>query len=334
LDPVAYGFEAAMVNEFSGRTFDCSNVVPSGPTYTALAAANQVCNAVGAVPGSNIVSGEAYLNSAYGYEASHKWRNIGILIAFMFGLLGWHLLTTGTKYPEPQCRWLTSAEYITAAQSKGEVLLFPRGQVPDTSDIKEDIESQGSKSRIKEKSSNAPGKSEAAIIERQTAIFSWKDVVYDIKIKNEPRRILDHVDGWVKPGTLTALMVSRVDFLLISVNIGRVYLVLEKPLFSTSSLPALPWELSLVGCSSTVTRGTSRFKERLGMSNNKIYTFPRAPFGRLFASARCSDSHDMCRWRKNTNTLKRSYDYSKWNPTVMRWLAYPAKVSTWSSEND
>lgn len=45
-------------------------------------------------------------------------------------------------------------------------------------------------------------------IQRQTSIVSWKDVVYDIKIKGEERRILDHVDGWVKPGTLTALMVS------------------------------------------------------------------------------------------------------------------------------
>jgi len=48
------------------------------------------------------------------------------------------------------------------------------------------------------------------IIQKQTAVFSWKDVVYDIKIKKEPRRILDHVDGWVKPGTLTALMVGHV----------------------------------------------------------------------------------------------------------------------------
>ena len=29
---------------------------------------------------------------------------------------------------------------------------------------------------------------------------------YDVKIKSETRRILDNVDGWVKPGTLTALM--------------------------------------------------------------------------------------------------------------------------------
>lgn len=42
---------------------------------------------------------------------------------------------------------------------------------------------------------------------KQTAIFSWKDVCYDIKVKKgETKRILDHVDGWVKPGTLTALV--------------------------------------------------------------------------------------------------------------------------------
>src|SRR5450756_127776 len=32
------------------------------------------------------------------------------------------------------------------------------------------------------------------------------NVCYDVKIKSETRRILDHIDGWVKPGTLTALM--------------------------------------------------------------------------------------------------------------------------------
>lgn len=47
-------------------------------------------------------------------------------------------------------------------------------------------------------------------IQKQTSIVSWKDVTYDIKLKGEERRILDHIDGWVKPGTLTALMVSPV----------------------------------------------------------------------------------------------------------------------------
>jgi hypothetical protein len=47
------------------------------------------------------------------------------------------------------------------------------------------------------------------MIQKQTAVFHWKDVCYDIKIKGQPRRLLDHVDGWVKPGTLTALMVTQ-----------------------------------------------------------------------------------------------------------------------------
>ncbi|EHL02570.1 putative ABC transporter CDR4 [Glarea lozoyensis 74030] len=39
-----------------------------------------------------------------------------------------------------------------------------------------------------------------------TSVFHWRDICYDIKIKKENRRILNHVDGWVKPGSLTALM--------------------------------------------------------------------------------------------------------------------------------
>lgn len=43
-------------------------------------------------------------------------------------------------------------------------------------------------------------------ISESKAIFHWRDLCYDIKIKGETRRILNNVDGWVKPGTLTALM--------------------------------------------------------------------------------------------------------------------------------
>ena len=37
-------------------------------------------------------------------------------------------------------------------------------------------------------------------------IFTWEDVCYDVKIKGESRRLLDHVSGFVEPGKLTALM--------------------------------------------------------------------------------------------------------------------------------
>jgi ATP-binding cassette subfamily G (WHITE) protein 2 (PDR) len=108
---------------------------------------------------------------------------------------------------------LLTSEYITAKKSKGEILVFQRGHIPKAllGKSSEDVESQATKSDGKAdlaREVTGAGRADAGIIQRQTAVFSWKDVVYDIKIKGEPRRILDHVDGWVKPGTLTALMVS------------------------------------------------------------------------------------------------------------------------------
>jgi ATP-binding cassette subfamily G (WHITE) protein 2 (PDR) len=44
------------------------------------------------------------------------------------------------------------------------------------------------------------------VIPPQKDIFTWRNVCLDITIKGEPRRLLDGVSGWVKPGTLTALM--------------------------------------------------------------------------------------------------------------------------------
>lgn len=50
------------------------------------------------------------------------------------------------------------------------------------------------------------GAGDVSAIEEQKGVFTWRDVVYDIEIKGEPRRLLDHVSGFVKPGSMTALM--------------------------------------------------------------------------------------------------------------------------------
>ena len=91
---------------------------------------------------------------------------------------------------------------VSAKRSKGEILLFPRGRIPKTLTTSGDEEKQ----RVRMGGTENPASTN--LIQKQTAIFSWKNVVYDIKIQRETRRILDHIDGWVKPGTLTALMVS------------------------------------------------------------------------------------------------------------------------------
>lgn len=102
--------------------------------------------------------------------------------------------------------YLIATEYISEAKSKGEVLLFRKGHQPKKAK-NSDIEASPPPSSG-EKSGGSSSQGVSASIQKQTAIFQWRDVCYDIKIKKEERRILDHVDGWVKPGTCTALMVN------------------------------------------------------------------------------------------------------------------------------
>jgi len=126
-------------------------------------------------------------------------RNLGIIIAFAIGFCATHILAT---------------EYITEKKSKGEVLLFPRGAAAARLRIPKatDIESQAEKSPLRQIKDFQ--NVQQATVSDQAPIFHWENICYDIKIKGEPRRILDHVDGWVKPGTLTALMVTIIPFLV------------------------------------------------------------------------------------------------------------------------
>jgi ABC-type multidrug transport system permease subunit len=76
IDPIAYAFESLMVNEFWGRTFDCSIFVPQGPGYDDISDLSQVCSAVGAQAGSTVVYGEDFLRLSFGYEKDHLWRYV------------------------------------------------------------------------------------------------------------------------------------------------------------------------------------------------------------------------------------------------------------------
>jgi ATP-binding cassette subfamily G (WHITE) protein 2 (PDR) len=103
--------------------------------------------------------------------------------------------------------YLLATEGVQAKKPKGEVLLFRRGHRP-TPETRGDLETAQTPKSGEEIATSLPTKL-SANIHKQTSIFQWKDICYDIKIKKEDRRILDHVDGWVKPGTLTALMVCH-----------------------------------------------------------------------------------------------------------------------------
>jgi ABC-type multidrug transport system permease subunit/ABC-type Mn2+/Zn2+ transport system ATPase subunit len=191
LDPVAYGFESIMINEFSGRDYACNTFFPPMVDgYMDLDPQNRACVAVGSVPGENAVSGTSYIGLQYSYFPSHKWRNVGIIIAF---IIFNHLV------------YLVATELISAKKSKGEVLVFRRGHMPVFTKGKHDPEAVTSGPvAVLEKTKSKV--TDQGRFQGSTSTFHWSNVCYHVKIKKENRQILDHVDGWVKPGTLTALM--------------------------------------------------------------------------------------------------------------------------------
>lgn len=199
LDPVAYAFESLMINEFSHRQWPCSDYIPAYPRGTPdedKGDLYHVCTAIGGTPNSNFIDGDTYINTSFSYYRSHLWRNLGILIAMTIGFCAVYLV---------------AAEYISAQRSKGEVLLFRRGHVPNRTikDDEEEVPIGRPKTQDLIATKTVSAGEAPPSIEKQTAIFHWEAVNYDIKVKGGTRRLLNDCDGWVKPGTLTAVSLRK-----------------------------------------------------------------------------------------------------------------------------
>lgn len=203
INPVSYVFESLMVNEFHNFEFDCASFVPSGGPYDSVDAINRVCATAGAQPGSSVVNGTDYLATSFEYFNSHKWRNMGIVIAYIVVFLFVYIALT---------------EFNKGAMQKGEIILFLKGslkkvkqqkdqQKAKSADIENNIPNEKiSYSDAMEKDGSGDSSAYDDKIPTQKQIFHWKDLTYEVKIKSENRVILNHVDGWVKPGQITALM--------------------------------------------------------------------------------------------------------------------------------
>ncbi|KAL6889085.1 ABC-2 type transporter domain-containing protein [Trichoderma evansii] len=190
INPIYYAFEILVANEFHGQEFPCGS--PFVPPYSPQVGDSWICPVPGAVAGSATVSGDAFIATNYEYYYSHVWRNFGILMGFLFFFMAIYFIAT---------------ELNSSTTSTAEALVFRRGHVPahllkgNTGPARTDVV-------VDEKGVNGTDTAGSNIggLEPQRDLFTWRNVVYDIKIKNEDRRLLDHVSGWVKPGTLTALM--------------------------------------------------------------------------------------------------------------------------------
>ncbi|KAK4462872.1 putative ABC transporter [Cladorrhinum samala] len=213
VDPLAYAFDALLSNEFRGTTIPCvgPNLVPSGPGYDG--SSPQSCAGVsGATQGQSFLPGDDYLKALH-YSSGHIWRNFGIIWAMWLFNVSVTIFFT--------MRWRPASE-------TGPTLLIPREYAKKTlgaGGLGRDEEAQFDEKNAaggtgSESDETVAGKSDTDAkgqqdgggggtdLIRNTSVFTWKNLCYTVNTPDGPRRLLDNVQGWVKPGMLGALMGS------------------------------------------------------------------------------------------------------------------------------
>ncbi|KAJ5369504.1 hypothetical protein N7509_014116 [Penicillium cosmopolitanum] len=184
ITPALYTYESVMAAEFHNVNFTCtaSSIVPEGSNYTDIA--YQTCAYAGSKIGSTVVNGDDYLASQFGFYYSHVWRNFGILCLFTVVFVGltcwlsevmeWELDGAGPiQYRAPK-KWLNRKNISGSDEETTPVPVDPK----------------------------AP----PAVLAATESTFTWSDLELNVQIGKETRKLLDGVNGYCKPGTLTALV--------------------------------------------------------------------------------------------------------------------------------
>ncbi|EXL39730.1 hypothetical protein FOCG_17666 [Fusarium oxysporum f. sp. radicis-lycopersici 26381] len=191
INPLSFAFEALLVNQAHGTNFPCSNIVPS---YQNLTGDTFICPVPGSVAGQTYVNGDAWFETSYDYSYSHLWRNLGIILGFLFFFLFTYLLISD----------------LNVNTSVGaDVLVFLHDRIPGLTTKAE--------SKLKGKAdveqplvvNSMPVQvvvNKGAVPPADQGAFAWRKLTYDVMIKGESRRLLNDACGWVKPGSMIALM--------------------------------------------------------------------------------------------------------------------------------
>ncbi|WQF80896.1 Putative ABC transporter-like, ATP-binding domain, AAA+ ATPase domain, CDR ABC transporter [Colletotrichum destructivum] len=199
-----YGFECLMSNEFYNRQLECGPpyLVPQGPNASTE---YQGCALAGSPPGQTIVPGSSYIEASFSYSRSHLWRNFGFLWVFFITFV--ILTALGMERMKPNT-------------GGGAITVFKRGQVPQK--LEENIATGGREKKGDEESGKPSNGTETATadmptkeksdqetmkqVARNEAVFTFRNVNYVIPYEKGERALLKDVDGYVRPGKLTALM--------------------------------------------------------------------------------------------------------------------------------
>ncbi|AOA62653.1 ATP-binding cassette (ABC) transporter [Komagataella phaffii CBS 7435] len=202
MNPMLYAFESMLTNEFHGSIIDCSDVdlIPNGPGYEDYPDQYRSCAITGA-NGRTYVDGDTYLDLSFEYSYSHIWRNMGILFLFYVAFLVIHSVMS--EIMNMSTSTADRLIFLKANDLPVEVAAALNGSASSND------EETGQDTSLNEKYELERDKSEVKVSDKllgSDEVFTWKDVNYVIPYQGSERTLLDHVQGYVKPGTLTALM--------------------------------------------------------------------------------------------------------------------------------
>lgn len=102
---------------------------------------------------------------------------------------------------------MLAAELAKPPRMRGEILVFQRTKSLFASKKSHPADSESQEKHRTVVAANVPSSSQSEKIVAGKDVFHWEDLCYDIKVKGGTRRLLNNVDGWVKPGVSTILMV-------------------------------------------------------------------------------------------------------------------------------
>jgi ATP-binding cassette, subfamily G (WHITE), member 2, SNQ2 len=206
VNPIAYGYESVMTNEFVGRTMSCnpSQLVPQGPGVDPR---YQGCALPGTPPGSTVVTGDEYLQTSFTYSHHHMWRNLGVVIAFTV----LYILVTAV-----------AAELFSFTNGGGGAMIFKKSkrsknlvqkesQAPDeekSSPVQGGLAANAPSASVSSSTDDLEADKEEAIqdLANSASVFTWENVEYTVPYMGGQRKLLNKVNGYVQPGTMIALM--------------------------------------------------------------------------------------------------------------------------------
>lgn len=193
LNPLSYGYEAIFANEFSRIQMTCDQAytIPRNIPEAGITGfpdngvgPNQLCSITGAGVGQNTVDGNDYMSAGYSYSKAHIWRNFGILIGFFIFFMVLQIL---------------AIEFLKLGAKHASILVYQ----------KEDKELKKLNDRLAERKDafrRGELEQDLSALKQKDVPFTWEGLNYTVPVPGGHRQLLDNVYGYVKPGTLTALM--------------------------------------------------------------------------------------------------------------------------------